>query len=79
MNEFFEDETDSYLSKFYVDLIHKTKFDKLQAYVNTMVGPYETPIKFKIDPDSQVNIITEKLFKTLRSVVKLKIPLRGLP
>ena len=49
-------EEDSNLSDFYVDTV--TSFSHYdQAFATLHVGPQRTPIKFKIDTGSQVNIL----------------------
>ena len=49
-------EEDSNLSDFYVDTVISFSYYD-QAFATLHVGPQKTPIKFKIDTGSQVNII----------------------
>ena len=50
---------------FYVDTVNKSFSHYDQAFATVNIGPKKTPIKFKIDTGSQVNIIPLSTFREL--------------
>ena len=58
-------EDDSNLSDFYVDTVNRSFSHYDQAFATILVGLKKTPIKFKIDTGSQVNILPLSKFQEL--------------
>ena len=64
-------------SDFYVETI-STNQRSNQAFVSLALGPKQTPLEFKIDTGSQVNVIPERMFSQLQYSAPLKKPERHL-
>ena len=52
-------------SDFYVDMVNTSFSHYDQAFATVNIGPKKTPIKFKIDTGSQVNIVPLSTFRDL--------------
>ena len=61
----FQSEESDLDSDFYVDTVNKSFSHYDQAFATVNIGPKKTPIKFKIDTGSQVNIILLSTFHEL--------------
>ena len=59
---------------FEVDIVSISFHSNDQAFATILVGQNKTPITFKIDTGSQVNILPEDQFKFLKVKTKLKTP-----
>ena len=64
-------------SDFYVETI-STNNNGNQAFVSHALGPKRTPIEFKLDTESQVNVIPERIFGQLEYSAPLEKPDRHL-
>lgn len=58
--------------EFYIDTVSPSKLDR--AFVELNIGPSQTPINFKIDTGSSVNILPLKHFQKLKIVTPLEPP-----
>ena len=61
----FQSEDSDLDSDFYVDMVNTSFSHYDQAFATVNIGPKKTPIKFKIDTGSQVNIIPLSTFREL--------------
>ena len=61
----FQSEDSDLDSDFYVDTVNTSFSHYDQAFATVNIGPKKTPIKFKIDTGSQVNIIPLSTFREL--------------
>jgi hypothetical protein len=58
---------------FFIDSI-ESKVKQYQAFAKLLVGPNSTPVNFKLDTGSQVNIIPEKVYDKLGVIGILQNP-----
>ena len=61
----FQSEDSDSDSDFYVDTVNTSFSHYDQTFATVNIGPKKTPIKFKIDTGSQVNIIPLSTFREL--------------